>query len=68
MSSDDLHGLTGRVVTPIGPDAPGEVMISIRGGSECFIATSADGTAIRKGARVSVIEHIPPRRVVVSEY
>jgi hypothetical protein len=61
----DLIGLTGRVVTPIDPPDPGEVVIAVAGGSETFTATSADGKAIAKNARVVVEEHYPPRHVVV---
>lgn len=61
----DLIGLTGRVVTPIAPPDAGEVVIAVGGGSETFTATSADGKAIPKNARVVVEEHYPPRHVVV---
>lgn len=68
MNSNDVTGMTGRVVTPISTDDPGEVVIAIGGGSETFTATSADGSAIPKNTRVVVEEHFPPRHVVVMTY
>jgi hypothetical protein len=68
VNAHDVTGLTGRVVTPISTDDPGEVMIAIAGGSETFTATSADGAPIPKNARVVVEEHFPPRHVVVMTY
>jgi hypothetical protein len=65
VTSGNLIGMTGRVVTPITPTDPGEVVIAVGGGSETFTATSADGAAIAKNARVVVEEHYPPRHVVV---
>jgi hypothetical protein len=56
------------VVTPIGTEDPGEVVIAVGSGSETFTATSADGAAIPKNARVVVEEHFPPRHVVVLPY
>jgi hypothetical protein len=45
----------------------GEVMISVRGGTEAFHAYGSDAAeAIAPGARVVVVEYLPPRTVVVS--
>jgi hypothetical protein len=42
-------------------------MIPIRGGSEAFYAYATDvSEVIPRGTRVVVIEHEPPRTVVVS--
>ena len=68
VDAHDVPGLTGRVVTPIGTEDPGEVVIAVGSGSETFTATSADGAAIPKNARVVVEEHFPPRHVVVLPY
>jgi hypothetical protein len=68
VDSHDVTGLTGRVVTPIGTEDPGEVVIAVGSGSETFTATSADGAAIPKHTRVVVEEHFPPRHVVVLPY
>ena len=41
----------------------------MRGGTETFYAYAADATeAIPEGARVIVLEHDPPRTVIVSRY
>ena len=64
-----MIGKIGRVTGGIEAGRMGEVMIAIRGGSEAFYAYAADPQeAIAKGARVIVVEHEPPRTVVVSRY
>ena len=41
MTDDEVIGKVGRTIVRIrGADAPGEVMVSVRGGTECFIAYS----------------------------
>jgi hypothetical protein len=49
-----------------GPDGPGEVMISIRGGTECYVAWSPE--ALPRGTTVLVIESRGTRTVDVSEW
>ena len=49
-----------------GPGGPGEVLVKIRGGSECYIAWSPE--PIAKGATVLVIESHGARSVDVSEW
>ena len=62
-----MVGKVGRVTGIIGPGRLGEVMISIRGGTEAFHAYSADGDdTIATGKRVVVVEYFPPRTVVVA--
>ena len=62
-----MVGKVGRVTGAIGPGRLGEVMVSVRGGSEAFHASAADeGTTIAKGTRIVVIEYFPPRTVVVT--
>jgi hypothetical protein len=62
-----MIGKVGRVTGTIAPGRLGEVMIAIRGGSEAFHAYAADsGDTIKPGTRVVVVEHFPPRTVVVS--
>ena len=62
-------GKVGRLVGTIRPGRMGEVMIPIRGGSESFYAYSSDpAEEIPRGARVIVLDHDPPRTVVVSRY
>jgi hypothetical protein len=65
--ADRMIGKVGRVTGTIGPGRLGEVMISIRGGTEAFNAYAADsGETIPTGTRVVVVEYYPPRTVVVS--
>ncbi len=61
-----MIGKTGRVTGRIGPGRVGEVMISIRGGSEAFYAHphSHDET-IEVGSLVVVTDFQPPRTVYV---
>lgn len=64
---EDVIGKVGRVTGKIGPGETGEVILSVRGGSEAFHAYSVDrAESIDVGARVIVIEYYPPRTVAVS--
>ena len=67
MADQQMVGKVGRVTGIIGPGRLGEVMISIRGGTEAFHAYAADGDdTISTGTRVVVVEYFPPRTVVVT--
>ena len=71
VGTDDheVVGKVGRVVGAIDAGAMGEVMIPVRGGSEAYYAYASDpAEAIPRGTRVIVLEHDPPRTVVVSRY
>jgi hypothetical protein len=70
MATDhQVIGKVGRCTGAIEPGRIGEVMIGIRGGSEAYYAYATDPKeTIEKGARVIVVEHEPPRTVVVSRY
>jgi hypothetical protein len=47
----------------------GEVHLPIRGGSETYFAYAADASEeIPQGTRVIVLEHEPPRTLIVSRY
>lgn len=62
-----MIGKVGRVTGTIAPGRIGEVMVSVRGGSEAFHAYATDNaTTIAAGSRVVVVEYFPPRTVVVS--
>jgi len=66
-SDHQVIGKVGRLVGAIAPGRMGEVMIPIRGGSESYFAYADDASAeIPQGTRVVVIEHEPPRTVIVS--
>jgi membrane protein implicated in regulation of membrane protease activity len=67
LADQQVIGKVGRVTGTIGPGRVGEVMIAIRGGSEAFNAYAAETQeTISTGTRVVVVEHFPPRTVVVS--
>jgi membrane protein implicated in regulation of membrane protease activity len=67
LADQTMIGKVGRVTGTIKPGRLGEVMVSIRGGSEAFNAYAADGEdTISIGTRVVVVEYFPPRTVVVS--
>jgi hypothetical protein len=60
-------GLAGRIVTATrGPDGAGEVELRIRGGTELFIARSAD--PLPRGQAVIVLSTLGPRTVVVAPW
>lgn len=61
-----MVGFTGRVTGKVGPGLVGEVMISIRGGSEAFNAYSFNEEVIPVGALVVVMEYHEPRTVYVA--
>ena len=66
MSAPDHSpiGLAGRITTATrGQDGPGEVELRIRGGTETFIARSAEPLA--KGQAVIVVQRLGPRTVIV---
>jgi hypothetical protein len=70
MSADhQVIAKVGRLTGAITPGAIGEVALPVRGGTETFYAYAADANEeIPEGARVIVLEHEPPRTVVVSRY
>jgi membrane protein implicated in regulation of membrane protease activity len=67
VADHQLVGKVGRVIGTIEPGKLGEVMIPVRGGSEAYFAYAADpAETITEGTRVVVLEHEPPRTVIVS--
>jgi len=69
MTDHNVIGKTGRVTGRIAPGTVGEVMISVRGGTEAFYAYAYDGAEIfEEGDRVLVLEYEPPRTVLVSSF
>ena len=70
MAADhQLIGKIGRLSGAIDPGGLGEVMVPIRGGSEAYYCYADDPhESIPAGTRVLVIEHEPPRTVIVSRY
>jgi len=62
-----MVGKIGRVTGTVAPGKIGEVMVSIRGGSEAFHAYASDADdTLATGTRIVVVEYYPPRTVVVS--
>jgi hypothetical protein len=61
-------GCRGRITSTgaIQPGRTGEVMVSIRGGVEAFLARDVDGGSIEPYTEVVVVEYEPPRLVFVS--
>lgn len=67
MADHKMIGKVGRVTGTIAPGLVGEVMVSIRGGTEAFHAYAADTQdTISTGTRIVIVEYFPPRTVVVS--
>lgn len=68
MADHRMIGKVGRVTGTIAPGRLGEVMVPVRGGTEHFHAYAADGDdTIPRGARIVVVEHHPPRTVIVAQ-
>lgn len=62
-----MVGKIGRVTGTVAPGKIGEVMVSIRGGSEAFHAYASDADdTLATGTRIVVVEYYPPRTVVVA--
>ena len=64
----DLAGLIGRISIPIPADGPGEIILSVRGGSEAFTAHTSAGEEIAKNARAVVVEQTGARTVFVTAF
>ncbi|MEV7426507.1 MULTISPECIES: hypothetical protein [unclassified Streptomyces] len=62
-SSQSPIGAIGRVTVPIPADGPGEVLVSVRGGSEAYAAWA--DRPIGRHLRVIVVESISARSVIV---
>jgi hypothetical protein len=63
---EGITGMVGRVSVPIPTDGAGEVILSIRGGSEAFTAYTQGDESLSKNARVVVVEQTGPRTVMVT--
>jgi hypothetical protein len=61
---DSLLGIVGRVTVSIPANGPGEVLLSVRGGSEAFIAWSDE--PIPRHSRVVVVDCMSARSVFVT--
>lgn len=62
-----MVGKQGRVTGRIGPGLVGEVVLSVRGGSEAFYAYAAEPrTTVEVGVSVLVVEYAAPRTVYVT--
>jgi hypothetical protein len=64
-AEDSLVGAVGYVTLAIPADGPGEVMLSVRGGTEAFAAWSQE--PIPKHARIVVVEDRSGRSVTVTQ-
>jgi hypothetical protein len=63
-----MVGKIGRVTGRISPGELGEVMVSIRGGTEAFHAYAADkDDVLTTGTRIVVVDYLPPRTVIVTK-
>ena len=67
MPDQQMVGKVGRVTGTISPGKLGEIMVSVRGGTEAFHAYASDAhETIAPGSRIVVVEYYPPRTVVVA--
>lgn len=64
-----MIGKQGRVTGRIGPGLVGEVLVSVRGGTEAFYAYAEDPAGvIDVNEPVLVVDYQPPRTVVVAAW
>ena len=61
---ESLVGKVGRVTVSIPANGPGEVLLTVRGGSEAFAAWSDE--RIPRHSRVVVVESLSARSVLVT--
>jgi oxalate decarboxylase/phosphoglucose isomerase-like protein (cupin superfamily) len=66
LADHQMIGKIGRVTGRIGPGELGEVMVSVRGGTEHFHAYADENQTIATGTRIVVVDYFPPRTVVVT--
>jgi hypothetical protein len=65
-TEETLLGKIGRVTVSIPANGPGEVMLSVRGGTEAFAAWSDE--PVPRHSRVVVVECISARSVFVTPF
>ncbi|MGW6742309.1 hypothetical protein ACWGDX_16530 [Streptomyces sp. NPDC055025] len=65
-SAQSPVGAIGRVTVPIPADGPGEVLVSVRGGSEAYAAWADHPIGIN--LRVIVVECVSARSVIVEPF
>ena len=63
-AAESLIGTVGRVTVSIPVNGPGEVLLSVRGGSEAFAAWSDE--PIARHSRVLVVDALSARSVLVT--
>jgi hypothetical protein len=66
MIDESTIGMVGRVSVPIPTDGPGELILSIRGGSEAFTAYTQGDEVLDQNSRAVVVEQTGPRTVLVT--
>ncbi|MGB9225463.1 NfeD family protein [Mycobacterium sp.] len=67
VSNASLIGCVGKLIVPTrGPHGAGEVLLTVRGSKETYLARSDD--PLPKGAKVLVVEVRSPRTVVVEPW
>jgi hypothetical protein len=66
MSDENTMGMVGRVSVPIPANGPGEIILSIRNGSEAFTAYTQGGEVLDRNSRAVVVEQTGPRTVLVT--
>jgi membrane protein implicated in regulation of membrane protease activity len=67
VADHQLIGKVARVIGTIEPGKLGEIMVSIRGGSESYFAYASDPEeTIERGARIVVLDQEAARTVIVS--
>jgi hypothetical protein len=62
----NLIGMTGRISVPVPVGGAGEIIISIRGGSEAFTAYTLGAEALPRNARAAVVDKTGARTVLVT--
>jgi hypothetical protein len=67
VSEQSLVGKTGSITGRVAPNATGEVLVNVRGGTESYFARAADGTeVIERGTQVLIVNTAPGRVLYVT--
>jgi hypothetical protein len=68
VAANELVGVTGTLVLPVGPGKPGKVRIDVKGRSEDFVASLVeDGAELPAGATVLIVAEGEPGSLLVAK-
>ncbi len=64
VTTNEVLGQKGSVTVRIAPNMPGEVMLSVKGSQYSYVARTKDGSEIKEGSAVKVVEFLGETAIV----